>query len=117
MRLTYVLCSVMVVALVALPARAEDAAPAGGTEPKAEAEKPTHKEIGAIGQDVGPKFKKLANFTMDAKGNLLCCDQGDGTIKGRVQMFKGKTWTVPTLSGGLLFVRDENEMVALKVTK
>jgi len=37
--------------------------------------------------------------------------------KGRVQLFKGKTWTVPTLSGGRLFVRDENEMVALKVTK
>ena len=38
--------------------------------------------------------------------------------KGRVQLFEGrKTWTVPTLSDGRLFVRDEKEMVALKVTK
>jgi outer membrane protein assembly factor BamB len=36
--------------------------------------------------------------------------------KGRVQLFDGKTWTVPTLSDGRLFVRDEHELVALKVT-
>lgn len=31
------------------------------------------------------------------------------------QLFRGKTWTVPTLSGGVLYVRDENELVALNV--
>ena len=107
MRLTYFPCSVIVIALVALPARAEDAAPAGATEPKAEAQEPTHKEIGAIGQDAGPKFKKLANFTMDAKGNLLCCDQGDSTIK--VVSQNGKllaTWKMKFQPHGIAAAKD-----------
>lgn len=33
--------------------------------------------------------------------------------KGRVQIFDGKTWTMPTLSGGKLYLRDQKEMVAL----
>jgi outer membrane protein assembly factor BamB len=34
----------------------------------------------------------------------------------RAQVLDGKTWTVPTLSSGRLFVRNEQEMVCLKVT-
>jgi hypothetical protein len=37
--------------------------------------------------------------------------------RGRATIFKRKTWTLPTLSGGRLFLRDENEAVALKVTE
>jgi hypothetical protein len=33
----------------------------------------------------------------------------------RTQLFKGKCWTGPTLSGGRLYLRDENEIVALEV--
>lgn len=53
------------------------------------------------------------------KGQLVLVEASPEAYreKGRVQLFKGKTWTVPTLSDGRLFVRDENEMVALKVTK
>ena len=32
----------------------------------------------------------------------------------RAQVLDGKTWTVPTLSSGRLFVRNEQEMVCLK---
>jgi outer membrane protein assembly factor BamB len=32
------------------------------------------------------------------------------------ELFAGKTWTVPTLAGGVLYVRDEKELVALKLT-
>jgi outer membrane protein assembly factor BamB len=35
----------------------------------------------------------------------------------RYAIFKGKTWTMPTLSGGTLYVRDEKQMVALDVSK
>ena len=34
----------------------------------------------------------------------------------RAQVLDGKTWTVPTLSSGRLFVRNEQEMVCLKLT-
>jgi outer membrane protein assembly factor BamB len=33
--------------------------------------------------------------------------------KGRVQIFQGKTWTVPTYVGGKLFLRDEKELISL----
>jgi len=35
--------------------------------------------------------------------------------KARVQIFQGKTWTVPTVTDGRLYVRDEKEIVALDV--
>jgi len=35
--------------------------------------------------------------------------------KAKTQIFRGKTWTVPTVADGRLFVRDENEIVALDV--
>lgn len=34
----------------------------------------------------------------------------------RARIFAGKTWTVPTLAGGKLYLRDENEIVALDVS-
>jgi len=34
---------------------------------------------------------------------------------GKFQLFEGKSWTVPTLADGKLFVRNEEEMVCLKV--
>ena len=36
--------------------------------------------------------------------------------KSKFQIFKGKTWTLPTLSDGVLYVRDEHELVALDVS-
>jgi len=35
--------------------------------------------------------------------------------KGRVQIFRGKTWTLPTLSGGKLYLRDEKELLSLDI--
>lgn len=35
--------------------------------------------------------------------------------KAEMQIFRGKTWTVPTVADGRLFVRNENEIVALDV--
>jgi outer membrane protein assembly factor BamB len=37
--------------------------------------------------------------------------------RGTLDVFEGKTWTVPTLSGGRLYVRDESHLVAFDVTK
>lgn len=34
----------------------------------------------------------------------------------RYQIFKGRTWTVPTLAGGKLYLRDEKEIVSLDVS-
>jgi outer membrane protein assembly factor BamB len=36
--------------------------------------------------------------------------------KARAQIFEGKTWTVPTLSDGKLYLRDQKELVALDVS-
>ncbi len=36
--------------------------------------------------------------------------------KGRMTLFGGKTWTVPTISDGRLYARDEKELVSLKLT-
>ncbi len=35
--------------------------------------------------------------------------------RGRVEVLKGKCWTVPSLAGGKLYVRDEHEVVCLEV--
>ena len=37
-------------------------------------------------------------------------------VKEGFRMFKGKTWTMPTLADGVLYVRDEHELVALDVS-
>lgn len=36
--------------------------------------------------------------------------------KARAQVLEGKTWTMPTLADGRLFVRSESELVALRMT-
>jgi len=73
-------------------------------------------------RDLGHGSLMLADghlIVLGDKGQLVLVEASPEAYreKGRVQLFKGKTWTVPTLSGGRLFVRDENEMVALRVTK
>jgi outer membrane protein assembly factor BamB len=37
--------------------------------------------------------------------------------KGQTRIFEGKTWTLPTLSGGRLFLRDEKQALALEVSR
>jgi len=36
--------------------------------------------------------------------------------KARAQIFEGKTWTMPSLAGGTLYLRDQKEMMALDIT-
>ncbi len=36
--------------------------------------------------------------------------------KASAQIFEGKTWTVPMLAGGTLYVRDEAELIALDLS-
>ena len=63
----------------------------------------------------------------DADGHLIALgDQGTLVLveatseayreKARFDVFDGKTWTMPTLSGGTLFLRDEKQLIALKVS-
>jgi outer membrane protein assembly factor BamB len=53
------------------------------------------------------------------EGTLLLVEATaeDYRERSRAQVFDGKTWTVPALSDGTLFLRDEREMVALAVAK
>lgn len=52
----------------------------------------------------------------DAGTLVLAVATPDGYVqRGRLQAFKGKTWTMPSLSGGRLFLRDERELLALNV--
>jgi outer membrane protein assembly factor BamB len=37
--------------------------------------------------------------------------------KSRTKVFETKTWTVPTLAGGRLYLRDQNELVSLDVAQ
>jgi len=37
--------------------------------------------------------------------------------KGRMQVFEGKSWTVPTLAAGRLYLRDEKQIVAFDVSR
>jgi outer membrane protein assembly factor BamB len=47
------------------------------------------------------------------KLSLVAATPSEFVEKATVQLFKTKTWTVPTLSDGRLFVRNEREMLAL----
>jgi outer membrane protein assembly factor BamB len=51
-------------------------------------------------------------------GTLVLVEAKPGAYreKGRAQVFDGKTWTMPTLAGGKLFLRDENELISLDVS-
>ena len=105
MRFLPYLAAAIAVASFALPIHAQD--PPGAEQPKVEEPKPTHKEVGVIGKDVGLKFKRLSNFTMDAKGNLLCCDRGENVIK--VVSQTGKlldTWKLEFQPRGIAAAKD-----------
>ena len=54
---------------------------------------------------------------LDEDGNLSLATPGtEGlTIHGRTQVFTGRSWTVPTLVGTKLFLRDRKEIVALEL--
>lgn len=76
------------------------------------------------------KWRARGGFS---KGSLLYADGhffvmgGNGTLglveatpegfhsKSRVEVLEGRTWTMPSLAEGVLYVRDFEEMVALKV--
>ena len=54
---------------------------------------------------------------LDEDGNLtLATPSKEGlAINGKVQVFTGRSWTVPTLVGTTLFLRDRKEIVALEL--
>ena len=54
---------------------------------------------------------------LDEDGNLSLATPGaEGlAINGRAQVFTGRAWTVPTLVGTKLFLRDRKEIVALEL--
>jgi outer membrane protein assembly factor BamB len=73
-------------------------------------------------RDLGHGSLMLADghlIVLGDKGQLVLVEATPAAYreKGRVQLFSGKTWTVPTLSNGILFARDESEMIALKVAE
>jgi len=56
-------------------------------------------------------------IVMGGKGNLGLVEATPEGFrsKSRVKILEGKTWTMPSLSNGVLFARDFTEMVALRV--
>ncbi len=58
-------------------------------------------------------------IVLSDKGKLILADatpEGYAEL-GAIQAFKTKTWTVPTLAGGRLYLRDEKEIVAFDILK
>lgn len=58
-------------------------------------------------------------IVLSDRGKLVLADATpEGYIElGAVEAFKTKTWTVPTLAGGRLYLRDEKEIVAFDIVK
>lgn len=56
---------------------------------------------------------------LDADGQLVIATPGDTglTIHAKAQILKGQAWTVPTLCGTTLYVRDRREIMALDLGK
>lgn len=54
---------------------------------------------------------------LDEDGKLTLATPGDQGLKidGQMQLFNGRSWTVPTLVGTRLFARDRTEIVALEL--
>ena len=48
---------------------------------------------------------------------LVKLSPGEYLQVSRAQVFRGRTWTAPTLADGILYLRDEQEFVALKITE
>ena len=71
--------------------------------------------------------RSVARATLVGAGNQLIILDEDGrlflatpgpeglVIKGKTQVFTGRSWTVPTLVGTRLFLRDRKEIVALEL--
>jgi outer membrane protein assembly factor BamB len=88
----------------------------------------TFKCIDAASGETKWKFRGLGHGSLIfADGHLVVLGD-EGTLvlveataaayreQGRAQIFDGKTWTVPTLSGGKLYLRDEKQLVSLDVS-
>ncbi len=88
----------------------------------------TFKCIDAATGETKWKFRGLGHGSLTfADGHFVVLGD-DGTLvlveataeayreKGRAQIFDGKTWTVPTLSGGKLYLRDQKQLVSLDVS-
>jgi outer membrane protein assembly factor BamB len=58
-------------------------------------------------------------IVMGDKGTLALVQATTAAYReqARFQLFDGKTWTMPTLAGGKLYLRDEHELVALEISK
>ncbi|HJO05615.1 MAG TPA: PQQ-binding-like beta-propeller repeat protein [Acidobacteriota bacterium] len=48
---------------------------------------------------------------------LVKLSPGEYLQVSRAQVFRGRTWTAPTLANGVLYLRDEQELVALEITE
>jgi len=58
-------------------------------------------------------------IVLSDEGELALVEEDDeGYVeRGRVRVFEGRSWTVPTLADGVLFLRDEAEIVAFDVAR
>ena len=56
---------------------------------------------------------------LDEDGNLALATPGDNglTLHAKAQILRERSWTVPTLSGTTLYVRDRHQIMALDLGK
>ncbi len=88
----------------------------------------TFKSISIATGDQGWAFRGLGKGALIAADGLLVALSDRGTLLlvaanptaytelGRFQALTGRSWTAPTLAGGRLYLRDQDEMVALDLT-
>ena len=57
-------------------------------------------------------------IVLSDQGTLALADADPGAYheRGRFNPLTGKTWTSPSLSGGRLYLRDQDELVSINVT-
>lgn len=60
---------------------------------------------------------KLIVLSEQGQLSLAALDPKQWMERSSVQVFSGRTWTVPTLATGTLYVRDANRMIAYEVAK
>jgi outer membrane protein assembly factor BamB len=58
-------------------------------------------------------------FVLGDKGTLALVEATPEEYRerARARVFDGKSWTMPSLAGGRLFLRDERDLVALRISK
>ena len=78
---------------------------------------PTKKRLLALKRNLRNYHGTVGAVALDEDGNLaLASPTAESlTVHSRVELLKGNAWTVPTLAGTKLYVRDRKNIMALEL--